>query len=265
MPALIVCGNAGSAPPASGACASYLLDTGSSKTLLDIGPGSLAHIRSATSAHELDGIIVTHMHTDHFLDLLALNVARFTEGGERMEDGGRWRLPVFVPPGARATIAACFQALQVNVNGSMSARWEENFDVREYDPAAQMVLNDLEVTFVGPTKHSQLDYGMRIATHGRVLGYTGDTAYCEAAIEVGRGADLFVAECTLMDPGAASNTHTCAAELVDMTNAAKPGRLLATHFTNHSESWRTELARRFDEGLSGIPFAVARVDERLEF
>jgi ribonuclease BN (tRNA processing enzyme) len=261
VPELIVCGNASSAPPAGGACASYLPQTGASKTLLDIGPGSLANIRTTTAVHDLDSIVISHMHTDHFLDLLALNAARLTEAGERTEHGARWRLPVFVPPGASETVAACFQALQVNVSGTTAARWQENLDVRDYNPAESLSLNDLRIDFVGPTKHSQLDYGRRITTGERVLGYTGDTAFCDAAIEVGRGADLFVAECTLMEPGPQSSTHTCASELIEMTRAAKPARLLATHFINHTEGWRNALESRLNAGLEATPFAIASSSE----
>jgi ribonuclease BN (tRNA processing enzyme) len=264
MATLHICGNASAAPPAGGACSAYLVETAGTKLLLDIGPGSLARIREATDVHDLDGIVISHMHTDHFLDLLALNVARFTSPGARADGGARWRLPVWVPPGARATIEACFRALQVNVRGTTASRWEENFDVREYDPDEVIAVNELAVSFVGPTKHAQLDYGMRVDVGGRVLAYTGDTAFCQAAIEIGRGADVFLAECTLMEPGPASETHTASHELVEMAAEARPGQLLATHFVDHSHGWREELRARLGRALS-MPSHVVQVGDRFEF
>lgn len=257
MAKLHICGNASASPPAGGACSAYLVETPAAKVLLDIGSGALGKLRLVTGVHDLDALFISHMHSDHFLDLLALNVARFTEAGERMERGTRWRLPVWVPPGALATIEACFAALQVNVSGTMSARWRENFAVREYAPGDAVAVADATVAFVGPTKHAQADYGMRLTAGGRTLAYTGDTAYCQAAIEIGRGADVFLAECTLMEPGSASNTHTSVPELAVMATAARCTQLLATHFTRHDESWLAEMSARLGRDLA-MPHHIAR-------
>ncbi len=265
MPTLRILGNASAAPPANGACSAYLVEARDTKVLLDCGPGSLANIRGATDVSELDAIVISHMHTDHFLDLLAMNVALRTQETGRMTGGAPWRVPLYLPPGGLQTLEACFAGLATNVSGTTASRWRESFDAREYDPAETLSAGRIAVTFVGPTKHSQLDYGMRLACDGRVLGYTGDTAFCEAAIEVGRGADLFLAECTLMDAGRASDTHTCAAELAAMANAARPGRLLATHFLHHDEPWRSELSRRLTEGMGSTEHHVVALGDIYEF
>jgi ribonuclease BN (tRNA processing enzyme) len=232
--------------------------------LLDIGPGAVGKLRTATDVHDLDAVLISHMHTDHFLDLITLNVARLNQAGERREHGARWRLPVYLPPNAKATVEACFAALPVNVKGTTASRYAENFDLVEYDPAQRLVIGQCTVDFVGPTKHSQTDYGMRVRAGRGLLGYTGDTARCDAAVEVGRGADLFLAECTLMEPGAHSETHTCAAELVEMAMAARPARLLATHFLDHTASFRTELGARLERGF-GRDSSVVSIGDRFEF
>ncbi len=265
MPSLRILGNASAAPPANGACSAYLVEARDTKVLLDCGPGSLARIRAATDVSELDAIVISHMHTDHFLDLLAMNVALRTQEAGRAVGGAPWRVPLYLPPGGLETLEACFAGLATNVSGTTAARWRDSFDAREYDPAETLVAGPVSVTFVGPTKHSQLDYGMRLECGGRVLGYTGDTAFCEAAIEVGRGADLFLAECTLMDAGRASDTHTCAAELATMARAARPGRLLATHFLRHDEPWRAELSKRLTEGMDATEHHLVALGDVYEF
>jgi ribonuclease BN (tRNA processing enzyme) len=264
MATLTILGTASAAPPAGGACSAYLVSTPSANVLLDIGPGSLPQLRAAVDVHDLDAIVISHMHTDHFLDLLALNVARLTQPGMRMAGGAPWRLPVYLPPGGRATVEACFAALQVNVSGTMSARYGEHLELIEYDPAATLRVADLAISFVGPTKHSQLDYGIRVATsRGSILGYTGDTAYCDAAIEVGRRADLFLAESTLAEPGPASETHTCAAELAAMAEAARPGQLVATHFLSHDEAYLGAIEERLRD--VSMPRTLARIGATFDF
>jgi ribonuclease BN (tRNA processing enzyme) len=264
MPTLTVLGNASAAPPANGACSAYLVATTSANILLDLGPGSLANLRAHVDVHALDAIVISHMHTDHFLDLLPLNVARLTQPGMRMSGGAPARLPVWLPPGGKATVEACFRALQVNVSGTMSARYEEHLELLEYDPEGSITAGDLAMDFVGPTKHSQLDYGVRVRSiSGRVLGYTGDTAYCEAAISVGRGADVFLAESTLTEPGPASETHTSAPELAAMAEAARPGQLVATHFLEHNAAY----LMRIEEALRDVsaPHSLATIGQVIEW
>jgi ribonuclease BN (tRNA processing enzyme) len=232
---------------------------------MDLGPGSLANLRRCAEVHDLDAVFITHMHSDHFLDLLPFNVARATAPGRRMVNGAPWRTPLYLPPGGLETLAACFKALQVNVGGSTAARWVENFDTREYDPNETIRVGDIDVSFVGPTKHAQEDYGFRLVLGNDVFGYTGDTAFCEAAIEVGRDAGVFLAECTVLEPGTHySETHTSVPELAAMAEAAGCERLLVTHFSDNSEAWLGELEQRL-RALYKKPFEVVRPGDEFEF
>jgi len=265
MATIDILGTSSAAPHAGGACCSYLLQQSGTKLLLDAGPGSLANLRKQAEVHDIDAIFISHMHSDHFLDLLPYNVALATAPGRRMVGGAPWRVPLYLPPGGMETLAACFTALQVNVGGSTAARWVENFDCREYDPAESISVGDIDVSFVGPTKHAQTDYGMRIQLGNGILGYTGDTAFCEAAIEVGKDAGIYLAECTVLDPGGRhAETHTSVPELAEMANAAGCERLLVTHFSENSETWLADLEHRLG-ALYKKPFTVLRVGDSLEF
>lgn len=265
MAKLHILGTSSGAPHAGGACSSYLLEESGSRILLDLGPGSLANLRQRSEVHDLDAIFITHMHSDHFLDLLPFNVARATAPGKRVANGAPWRTPLYLPPGGMATLAACFQALQVNVGGSTAARWVENFDTREYDPSETIPIGDIEVSFVGPTKHAQEDYGMRLKLGSGIFGYTGDTAFCQEAIDVGKEAGVFLAECTVLDPGGRhAETHTSVPELAEMAAASGCERLLVTHFSDNSEPWLHDLEHRLG-ALYTKPFTVLRVGNSFEF
>jgi len=71
---LSIIGNSAGIPAPGGACSAYLVQTPATKLLLDCGPGALPRLRTQLRMREIDGIVISHMHTDHFLDLLALNV-----------------------------------------------------------------------------------------------------------------------------------------------------------------------------------------------
>ena len=57
-------------PGATGAA--YLVRHGSTAILLDLGQGSLPRVVSEVDPSELDAVVISHLHPDHFIDLVAL-------------------------------------------------------------------------------------------------------------------------------------------------------------------------------------------------
>src|SRR6478752_2102390 len=57
-------------PGATGA--SYLVRLGDSSVLLDLGHGSFARLAGILDPATLDAVVVSHLHPDHFIDLVAL-------------------------------------------------------------------------------------------------------------------------------------------------------------------------------------------------
>ena len=55
-------------PEAAGA--SYLVTSDSTNVLLDLGHGSFARIFGAVAPEDLDAIAISHLHPDHFVDLV---------------------------------------------------------------------------------------------------------------------------------------------------------------------------------------------------
>ena len=57
-------------PGATGA--SYLVRLGDSSVLLDLGQGSFARLAGILDPATLDAVVISHLHPDHFIDLVAL-------------------------------------------------------------------------------------------------------------------------------------------------------------------------------------------------
>ncbi len=57
-------------PGASGAC--YLVSEGSTHLLLDLGQGSFPRIFAHVQPTDLAAVVVSHLHPDHFIDLVPL-------------------------------------------------------------------------------------------------------------------------------------------------------------------------------------------------
>jgi ribonuclease BN (tRNA processing enzyme) len=73
--------------------------------------------------------------------------------------------------------------------------------------------------------------GYRIEVNGHTLAYTGDTGPCDEAIELARGADLFLCEATYQDPMDHTFFHLSAEQAAGIAAQAEVRRLVLTHLT----------------------------------
>ena len=91
---LTVLGMDGSYPGPGGACSGYLLRCEGFNTWLDAGTGSLANLQLHIGLEDLDAVVVSHGHPDHWGDLEGLYVAMRYFLGRR-------EVPVYAPQGVR--------------------------------------------------------------------------------------------------------------------------------------------------------------------
>ena len=55
---------------AGGACSGYLVEDGGTCLLVDCGSGVFSELRRVRDYVDVDAVVVSHMHADHFLDLV---------------------------------------------------------------------------------------------------------------------------------------------------------------------------------------------------
>ena len=67
---ITVLGKSPSWEDAGGACSGYLIEGGGVSLLLDCGNGVFSKLRLFRDYTELDAVLVSHLHADHFLDLV---------------------------------------------------------------------------------------------------------------------------------------------------------------------------------------------------
>ena len=79
---LIVAGSAGSAPGPIAPCSGYLIRKQGFELLLDLGPGASMTLQRHVDPADVDAVILSHGHSDHWADLtqmFRLRVDRTTE------------------------------------------------------------------------------------------------------------------------------------------------------------------------------------------
>src|SRR4051812_16345970 len=72
---LRVLGKSPSWQDAGGACSGYLVEDGGTSLLVDCGNGVFSKLRRYRDYCALDGVVISHMHADHFLDLVPYSYA----------------------------------------------------------------------------------------------------------------------------------------------------------------------------------------------
>lgn len=73
---LTVVGCAGSAPSPQSACSCYLVEADGYRLLLDIGIGSTGLLQQHAEPHDIDAVIISHAHLDHYSDIIQLQYLR---------------------------------------------------------------------------------------------------------------------------------------------------------------------------------------------
>lgn len=238
-------------------CSGYLIESDSASIVLDFGPGILPELRRHTDFRRLDAIVISHMHLDHMLDLLALRHA--LAYNPRQAPGP---VPIWLPQHGAALLAAAADPFDRSDAPGTFARTVE---INEYGPARPLTTGDLHITFA-PTVHDVPGYAMRVSDRRqRSIGYTGDTGPAADLAGFFSGVDLLLAESTLIEPGpraSATRGSLTAAEAGELARQAGAATLVLTHMWEELgfESYQVRAAETYPGPIvlarPGLQFTV---------
>jgi len=196
----------------SGAC--YLVSDAGAHILLDLGHGSFSRIFQHISPTEIDAVIVSHLHPDHFVDLVPFrHYLRYEFEPPR-------RVRVVAPAGLTARLDAlhdedgfCSEALDVVA-------------LREGDQAVGPFT--LEARRVAHTADS---HAFRLTTTGGPgLVYSGDCGHADDLARLIRPGDTLLTEVSFgAGPVPAGAQHLDGPAVGRLAASTGVGRVLLTH------------------------------------
>jgi ribonuclease BN (tRNA processing enzyme) len=206
--------------------------------LLDCGATSLPALRRCgLDPGEIAAVFVSHLHGDHFggIPFLILN-GQFT--------GRASPLTVVGPPGTARRLPELMECM---FPGSSGARRRFAVEVAELRPGAAVTAAGVRAEGFGADHPSGPDgpaLALRLTLGSAVIGYTGDTAWTDALIDVAAGADLLIAEAYYRDK--AVPYHLRHADLVAHAGRLASRRIVLTHMSadmlDHLDQARFEAA-----------------------
>ena len=160
--------------------------------LIDCGASSLPAMKRLEIARdEIDLILITHFHGDHFAGLpFFLLDAQFSRRSRPLVIAG--------PEGIEARLSQVMEALF-----ERSSKTKQRFDLSVVPLAPEQSRSFGAVTVTPyPVVHGDSGgpfLAHRIAAEGRVITYSADTEWTETLVPAARNADLFIAEAYTYD------------------------------------------------------------------
>ncbi|HEX8803905.1 MAG TPA: MBL fold metallo-hydrolase, partial [Acidimicrobiales bacterium] len=204
-----VLGSSGTYPGAGEACSGYLVRSPGATVAVDLGSGTLARLQEHVEVADLDAVVLTHEHPDHWLDLPVLrNAMRYVLGLAG--------LPVH---GTAGTLAA---ALAVAGELGPTLVWST------IEAGSEVAVGDQRLRF-SRTDHPVETLAVRVDTGGRSLLLSADTGPGWDPGPAGAGVDLFVCEATLRPEDEGRAQHLSARQAGALARSLGAGRLVVTH------------------------------------
>lgn len=198
----------------------FRLERSEGDFLIDCGASSLIALRKlGVEPNAIRTIFITHLHGDHFggLPFFILDAQFYSRRQSPLTLVG--------PPGFKTRL---MEALEVFFPGSSTAKRKFETIIVEVAPGSVTEIDGVRLGAV-EMRHAcgSPALGLRFEVSGRTIAYTGDGEWSDALLELGRGADLLIAEALSFDRRITQ--HLDYASIRD--NAARIGakRIILTH------------------------------------
>jgi len=235
---LTVLGCDGSYPGPGGAASGYLVRSEATTLWLDAGPGTFAALQLHCDPSSVDAVILSHEHSDHWMDLESLGAWFVCRGGGPAA--------VYAPPG---------------LAGRSSFERHAVFDWHVVEPDGELIVGDLRCRF-SATDHGPTTLATRLQglDGGPALVYTADTGAEWSPDAFGERSHTLLCDATYTRAEEGMLRHLSGRQAGSMAAASGFERLIVTH------RWPTVSAQALaDEAGEAFGAAVDQAAPGLTF
>ncbi len=221
---LTVLGGSAAGPNPGQGCSGYLVQSGATRVVLDLGPGTFPELRKHVDFREVDGIILSHLHLDHWLDILAMRFALAYNPVPPQQ-----AIPFWLPPGGLALLERLARAI---AGPPSEHEYFSVFVAREFDPISSCP--SARSRFASTRRSTIFRVGRsvpRMERDGDLL-YTADTGPSADLCRSATGSFAIVAEGTSYRESAEPSEtrgHLTPSEAGNLARQANAGILVLSH------------------------------------
>ena len=172
-----------------------LVRAGGRQFLIDCGSGATQRLVAAGSAGaQLDAVLLTHLHSDHVVDLYQLIVSSWHQGRDRPQR-------IFGPAGTRAFAEATMEVWRSEREARIA--WERRpstaaleLDIVEFVEGTIWDADGVRIdAFEVDHRPVQPAFGFLFESGGCRVAFSGDTTVCDNLLAWASDVDLLVHEC----------------------------------------------------------------------
>jgi ribonuclease BN (tRNA processing enzyme) len=225
--------------------ASYLLRNGADAIVLDLGQGAFTNLAGAIEPSSLLAVVVSHLHPDHFIDLVPLR---------------HYLLWDFDPPRRVTVLGPAGLAERMDALHDETGFSAASLDVAALGGSGVRTMGSfvLEARLV---RHTDESYGFRVSSGaGPGLVYSGDCGDADDLRPLIRPGDTLLSEASFgTGPVAPGSEHLTAADVGRIAAASGAGSVLLTHLLMGHDRDATVAAAR---DLAGVAVSLVNPGDR---
>lgn len=198
----------------------FLVRAKSTAFLIDCGASSMIAMRKfAVDPNEIDAVLLTHLHGDHFggLPFFLLDAQLNSRRTKPLTIAG--------PPTTQRRLLDTMECL---FPGSGKIDWRFDLRIVELEPGVIWQDGPIRVTpYLVDHQCGAPPFALRIACDGKIIAYSGDTQWTPSLIDAARDADLFICEAYFNDKQI--KFHLDLETVRTHLDEIRPKRLILTH------------------------------------
>ncbi len=193
------------------------IQSNNTNVLLECGPTTLYRMQQERlNPDDLQAVLVTHFHADHFIGLVFLDLALTL-------DWNRHRTITYAGP--KGLTDHFIEAYKI-CYGDFYPNYQFPRNFEEYFPKQTYNLEGIKI-FPIPMKHRKESLGYRIIIEDKIIAFTGDTAWHEDISSLSKDADILITECVEYQKNA--KNHLSYQELIENSSSLKAKKIVLTH------------------------------------
>ena len=235
---ITVLGKSPSWQDADGACSGYLVQEDNFTLLLDCGNSVFAKLRRFLDYVEVGAVVISHLHADHFLDLVPYSYALTYAPRQQPVPVAGWpgtstpaRPQLYAPVGAQEMfrhLAGCWGPEDLI---------EKAFAITEYDSPDEVTAGPLTISFCD-VPHYTPTYAVEVrGADGVRMTYSADCSPNDQLVRFAQGTDMLLIEATLPRPERTGvRGHLTPREAGEHGREARVRRLVITHFSDELDA-----------------------------
>jgi len=246
---VVIIGSGSSWLHADRASASQVIWVGNEPLLFDCGPGTGMNLMKASiNPTEIVRIFLTHLHMDHCLEFPSIVFAGYLMGRNDS-------MYLYGPPGTLDFCKSMFEQVYAYAPEIVRKIRKEGLEVVPHEETKGIVCQTEDYRVLSaPVEHGIPGVAYRVETKESAVVISGDTRFSESLIELARGADLLIHECSFPDDMAEfarETNHATPSEVGAVANEAGVKKVVLTHLFPQTKGKEKEMVKSVKNKFSG--------------